>query len=58
MNIYKFGPYHTAAIRTAITLHLIRKGFSAWEETECLFTNATIEEIDWLTGFKNYFLPA
>lgn len=58
INIYKFTALQTPSWRTSLTLTLIARGFAAWEESDALYTDATIEEIDWVTGIKNYFLAA
>jgi hypothetical protein len=58
ITAYKFTSMQAAAFRTAITIALITKGFAAWEESDALYTDATIEEINWITGCKNYFLAA
>lgn len=58
MNIYKFTQLQTAAFRTYLTLALITKGFKAWQESDALYTDATLDEIDWITGFKNHFAAA
>jgi len=58
INTYKFTALQTPSWRTNLTLTLIARGFAAWEESDALYTDATIEEIDWVTGVKNYFLAA
>lgn len=58
INAYKFTALQPAAWRTNLTLMLINKGYAAWEESDAIYTDATIEEIDWVTGTKNYFLAA
>jgi hypothetical protein len=60
MNItaYKFTALQTSEFRIALTTALITRGFKAWLESDALHTDATIEEIDWITGLKNHFLAA
>ena len=58
ISSYKFHEFQTPVWRTNLTLALIRRGFAAWEESDAIYTDATIEEIDWVTGVKNYFLAA
>ncbi len=38
-----------------MTVALIAKGFAAWEESDALYTDATLDEINWITGAKNHF---
>ena len=58
IKTYKFTELQTPNWRTSLTLTLIARGFAAWEESDAIYTDATIEEIDWVTGTKNYFLAA
>jgi len=58
IKAFKFTALQTPAWRTQLTLSLINRGFAAWEESDALYTDATLEEIDWVTGVKNYFLAA
>jgi hypothetical protein len=55
LTAYKFTSLQTAAFRTALTIALITKGFAAWEESDALYTDATLDEINWITGAKNHF---
>ena len=58
ITAYKFTPLQTSEFRIALTTTLITRGFKAWLESDALYTDATIDEIDWITGFKNNFRAA
>ena len=55
LTAYKFTALQTPTWRTNLTVALIAKGFAAWEESDALYTDATLDEINWITGAKNYF---
>ena len=55
ITAYKFTALQTPAWRTNLTVALISKGFAAWEESDAIYTDATLDEINWITGAKNHF---
>ena len=55
LTAYKFTALQTPTWRTNLTIALIAKGFAAWEESDALYTDATLDEINWITGAKNHF---
>jgi hypothetical protein len=60
MNLFTFLPFHTLNFRLEL-LNLLRgKGFKAWLEQDGnknqIATNASLEEIDWVTDRKNFFV--